>query len=60
MKVENGRIALTLTPRGIDTIAFLSADKDESLRFYQIIQTAIEELERTILVRANREEELGQ
>lgn len=47
-KIENGRIAITLTPKGIDTVAFTSADKKEALAFYIAISDELENFGRQI------------
>lgn len=51
MDVKNGKIAITLSPRGIDTIAFISSDKKEALNFYKAIETELQVFERAIIGR---------
>ena len=50
-KTSNARIAVTLTPQGIDYITFLSEDKQEALEFYQFIYRELEDLQKQILAR---------
>ena len=54
--IENGRIALTMTPKGIETISFLSADKDEALSFYLLIRDSIDDFEKRIKQISNTKE----
>ncbi len=44
----SGRIAVTLSSNGIDTISFLSPDKKESLGFYLLIQEELKTFEEKI------------
>jgi len=44
----SGRIAITLSSTGIDTISFISIDKQKSLRFFISIQEELETFEKRI------------
>ena len=44
----NAKIALTISPNGVDTVAFLSSDKKEALNFYKLIEAEIECLQMSI------------
>ncbi len=46
----NGRIAITLSPKGIDGISFLSSDRQAALNFYFLIQRELDVLEERIRV----------
>lgn len=53
MRKHNQRIALTVTPDGVDAISFLSEDRREALEFYQEIQAEIEDFQQAILKKVN-------
>jgi len=48
MGIKNGRIAITLSPKGIDTIAFISSDKREALSFYSLIRDELNYFEEKV------------
>ncbi len=48
MGFNRGRVALTLSPKGIETIAFVSADKGEALSFYSLITDELNIFEQKI------------
>ncbi len=46
--LTNGRLALILTPRGIDNVVFASSDRREALQFYLLIEEELKKFEETI------------
>jgi len=57
--LENSRIALTISPKGIETVAFLSTDREASLRLYSLLATALKEFEEKVkLIASPRESEV--
>lgn len=50
----NTKIAITLSIKGVDTIAFLSADKKEAMDFYYLIQEELDSFQKVILTKVNQ------
>lgn len=48
MGIYRGRIALTLRPNGIDTVAFISADKSEALPLYSFIRDELDSFDERV------------
>ena len=62
MGIYKGRIAITISPSGIDTVAFISANKSEALSFYSLIRDELDSFEERVrrlsdLVEGNDNEE---
>jgi len=53
----NGKLALVLSPGGVDNIVFTSSDRKESLGFYLLIEEEIRKFEVNITLLAKKKGE---
>lgn len=52
--MKHGKLAITLTTKGIDTIGFLSKDKKESVALYVAIEEELNNFEQVIIAKLGK------
>jgi RecA/RadA recombinase len=45
---NSGKLAITISPKGVDTISFISTDRGEALNFYLSIREDLDRLDESI------------
>lgn len=53
----HGKLALVLSPKGVDNIVFTSLDRKESLGFYLLIEEEIQKFEANFTLLAKKRQE---